>query len=60
MKKSHLTIDGNEAVARVAHKISEVIAMYPITPSYSMTELSAIYPTNGENNTFVTVQDHME
>ena len=26
-----LTIDGNEAVARVAYRLSEVIALYPIT-----------------------------
>ena len=28
-----LTIDGNEAVANVAYRVSEVIAIYPITPS---------------------------
>ena len=26
-------IDGNEAAASVAHRLSEVIAIYPITPS---------------------------
>jgi len=26
MKKTYITIDGNEAVVRVAHKINEVIA----------------------------------
>lgn len=29
--KSFVTIDGNEAVARVAYRLSEVIAIYPIT-----------------------------
>jgi pyruvate-ferredoxin/flavodoxin oxidoreductase len=33
-----LTLDGNEAVARVAYKLSDVIAIYPITPSSTMGE----------------------
>ena len=33
------TIDGNEAVASVAHRLSEVIAIYPITPSSPMSNL---------------------
>jgi len=31
-------IDGNEAVARVAHALSEAIAIYPITPATPMGE----------------------
>jgi pyruvate-ferredoxin/flavodoxin oxidoreductase len=31
-------IDGNEAVARVAYRLSEVIALYPITPATPMGE----------------------
>ena len=54
------TIDGNEAVARVAHKINEVIAIYPITPSSPMAELSDIYSTNGEKNIFGTLPEIME
>ena len=34
------TVDGNEAAASVAHRMSEVIAIYPITPSSAMGELS--------------------
>jgi pyruvate-ferredoxin/flavodoxin oxidoreductase len=34
------TIDGNEAAASVAHRVSEVIAIYPITPSSTMGELA--------------------
>ena len=30
------TVDGNEAAASVAHRMSEVIAIYPITPSSTM------------------------
>ena len=33
---SFYTLDGNEAVARIAYKLSEVIAIYPITPSSPM------------------------
>jgi pyruvate-ferredoxin/flavodoxin oxidoreductase len=33
-------VDGNEAVARVAYKTNEVIAIYPITPSSPMGEWS--------------------
>jgi pyruvate-ferredoxin/flavodoxin oxidoreductase len=32
------TLDGNEAVARIAYRSSEVIAIYPITPSSTMGE----------------------
>jgi pyruvate-ferredoxin/flavodoxin oxidoreductase len=38
--KTHATIDGNEAVAHVAYRLSEVIAIYPITPSSPMGEWS--------------------
>ena len=35
-----ITVDGNEAAASVAHRVSEVIAIYPITPSSTMGELA--------------------
>ena len=54
------TIDGNEAVARVAHKINEVIAIYPITPSSPMAELSDTYSTRGEKNIFGTLPEIMQ
>ena len=38
MKKPVIMIDGNEATASVAHRLSEVIAIYPITPSSGMGE----------------------
>src|SRR6185295_19716486 len=34
-----MTVDGNEAAASVAYRMSETIAMYPITPSSPMAEL---------------------
>ncbi|MDW8053508.1 MAG: pyruvate:ferredoxin (flavodoxin) oxidoreductase [Anaerolineae bacterium] len=39
MPGEFVTIDGNEAAAYVAYKTSEVIAIYPITPSSPMAEL---------------------
>jgi pyruvate/2-oxoacid:ferredoxin oxidoreductase alpha subunit len=44
MQRTWVTIDGNEAVATIAHALSEVIAIYPITPSTTMGELSALHP----------------
>jgi len=35
-ERQMMTVDGNEAAASVAHRGSEVIAIYPITPSSSM------------------------
>ena len=40
MERKKVTIDGNEAAAHVAYRVSEVIAIYPITPSSPMGELS--------------------
>ena len=60
MKHKYITIDGNEAVARVAHKINEVIAIYPITPSSPMAELSDIYTMRGEKNIFGALPEIME
>ena len=59
MKKT-VTIDANEAVARVAHKINEVIAIYPITPSSPMAELSDVYSMKGERNIFGSLPEIME
>ncbi|MGC8903893.1 pyruvate:ferredoxin (flavodoxin) oxidoreductase [Thermus sp.] len=47
-----ITVDGNEAVARVAYRLSEVIAIYPITPSSPMAELSDEWAARGEPNLF--------
>jgi pyruvate-ferredoxin/flavodoxin oxidoreductase len=40
MKRPMVTIDGNEATAYVGHRLSEVIAIYPITPSSPMGEFA--------------------
>ena len=43
-------IDGNEATARVAHRLSETIAIYPITPSSTMAELADEWSAHGSQN----------
>src|SRR3972149_5894093 len=50
-----VTLDGNEAAARVAHKLSEVIAIYPITPSSPMGELADAWSTVGVRNLWGSV-----
>jgi pyruvate-ferredoxin/flavodoxin oxidoreductase len=37
--RRRMTVDGNEAAASVAYRVSESIAIYPITPSSPMAEL---------------------
>ena len=40
MSRNWITVDGNEVCARVAYRLSDVVASYPITPSSSMAELA--------------------
>ena len=51
----HVTVDGNEAAARVAHRVSEVMAIYPITPSSPMGELADAWSAEGQTNLWGTV-----
>ncbi len=46
------TIDGNTAAAHVAYAFSEVAAIYPITPSSDMGELSEQWSAKGQKNIF--------
>ena len=55
MKRKMVTIDGNEAAAYVAHKLSEVIAIYPITPSSNMGEWADEWSALGRKNLWGTV-----
>ena len=50
MSKKMVTIDGNTAAAHVAHATNEVIAIYPITPSSVMGEISDAKSAVGERN----------
>lgn len=49
------TLDGNEAVAHVAFRLSEVIALYPITPSTPMGEWADAWAVAGQRNLWGTV-----
>ncbi|HYD43517.1 MAG TPA: pyruvate:ferredoxin (flavodoxin) oxidoreductase [Anaeromyxobacter sp.] len=49
------TMDGNEAAASVAHRLSEVIAIYPITPSSPMGEFSDEWSAKGQKNVWGTI-----
>ena len=55
-----ITVDGNEAAASVAHRLSEVIAIYPITPSSNMGELSDEWSVAGRRNVWGLVPDVTE
>ncbi|MFZ1322314.1 MAG: hypothetical protein WAT71_12240, partial [Ignavibacteria bacterium] len=60
MKRKKVTIDGNDAAAYVAHKVNEVIAIYPITPSSPMGELSDAWSAAGQKNIWGTVPTVVE
>lgn len=60
MKRTVVTIDGNEATASVAHRLSEVIAIYPITPSSGMGEFSDEWSAKGRKNLWGTVPTVIE
>jgi pyruvate-ferredoxin/flavodoxin oxidoreductase len=55
MKQPVIMIDGNEATASVAHRLNEVIAIYPITPSSAMGEFSDEWSAKGQKNIWGTV-----
>jgi pyruvate-ferredoxin/flavodoxin oxidoreductase len=55
MSARHLTLDGNQAVASVAYRLSEVIAIYPITPSSTMGEQADEMAARGTPNLWGTV-----
>src|SRR5262245_49780593 len=50
----HITVDANEASASVAFRLSEVIAIYPITPSSPMAELCDEWASRGKTNLWGT------
>jgi len=60
MKREKITIDGNTAAAHVAHATNEVIAIYPITPSSVMGEISDEKSARGEKNIWGTIPSVIE
>jgi len=59
-KPRTVMIDGNEATASVAHRISDVCAIYPITPSSNMGEFADEWSARGQTNIWGTVPDVVE
>ncbi len=54
------TIDGNEACARVAYALNEVCAIYPITPSSTMSELADQWSSEGAPNLWGAIPEVIE
>src|SRR3984885_7754290 len=60
MKRKFKTMDGNEAVANVAYRASEVIAIYPITPSSPMGEWADQWASENVPNAWGSVPHVVE
>ncbi len=58
--QSMLMIDGNQAAAIVAHKLNEVIAIYPITPASPMGEAADEWSSRGQTNLWGTLPEIIE
>ena len=52
MARKMKTMDGNSAVAHVSYAFTDVAAIYPITPSSVMADLTDQYSANGLKNLF--------
>ena len=57
---SKAIIDGNEAAADVAYRVSELCSIYPITPSSTMAELADEWSARGRTNVYGTVPTVIE
>jgi pyruvate-ferredoxin/flavodoxin oxidoreductase len=55
MKRKFKTMDANEAVAHVAYRLNEVIAIYPITPSSAMGEWADQWASENVPNIWGTI-----
>ena len=60
MKRKFKTMDANEAVANVAYRASEVIAIYPITPSSPMGEWADQWASENVPNAWGSVPHVIE
>lgn len=54
MPRTKITLDANEAAAFIAHHVSEVIAIYPITPSSAMGEWADQWSSEDKKNIWGT------
>ncbi|MBI4259102.1 MAG: pyruvate:ferredoxin (flavodoxin) oxidoreductase, partial [Actinobacteria bacterium] len=60
MTGSRVFVDGNEAAGTVAYRLSEVVAIYPITPASPMGELADAWSAAGKLNLWGTVPEVVE
>ena len=58
--RQKITLDGNEAVAHVAYRLNEVMAIYPITPSSPMAEWCDQWSSEGKRNLWGTIPSIVE
>ena len=59
-EKTMIMVDGNTAAATVAHALSEICAIYPITPSSGMGEMADEMSAAGVENVWGTVPQVVE
>ena len=59
-ERQFVTVDGNEAATHVAHQVSEVIAIYPITPASPMGELADAWSSVRRTNIWGAIPDVIE
>ncbi|MCL2884936.1 MAG: pyruvate:ferredoxin (flavodoxin) oxidoreductase, partial [Oscillospiraceae bacterium] len=52
MARKFKTMDGSTAAAHVAYAFTDVAAIYPITPSSAMAEVTDVWAAGGQNNMF--------
>ena len=52
MERKKISMDGNTAAAHVSYAFTEVAAIYPITPSSPMAELTDTWSATGLQNVF--------
>jgi pyruvate-ferredoxin/flavodoxin oxidoreductase len=58
--RSRIVCDGNTAAASVAYRLSEVVAVFPITPSSTMGELADEWMAKGLKNVWGTIPQVIE
>jgi pyruvate-ferredoxin/flavodoxin oxidoreductase len=59
-QREFFTVDGNQAAASVAYRLSEVVAIYPITPASPMGEFCDLWAAQEDRNIFGSVPQVIE
>ena len=59
-KRPFVTVDGNEATTYVAYQVSEVVAIYPITPASPMGELADLWAAEKRPNIWGSIPQVIE